>query len=169
MVKFQAVLNNICKKIAYISMAVVFILMCITTADVVLRKVSTLSVLGSAEMTEMGMVMLIFFAVAFLQTKKGHVRVDMLVNKFPPKVAYLVDGIVLAIGTVLIALMSCAGFIQMMKQFTTGTTTMVLHMPLFPFYLCMGIGLVLFAVTLATDSIVSFMKAGGYQEPALEN
>ena len=110
------------------------------------------------------------FSVAFLQTKKGHVRVDMLLNKFPERARAAVDGAMHAVGAFIIVLMSYAGFIQMLKQFHTGTTTAVLFMPLFPFYLFMGIGLVLFAVILATDAIAYFMQAAGKYKPlAAEN
>ena len=170
MAKFQAVLGSICKKFAYIAMVITFILVFITTIDVILRKVSSLSILGSYEMTEMGMVIVVFFSVALLQTKKGHVRVDMLLNKFPERARAAVDGAMHAVGAFIIVLMSYAGFIQMLKQFHTGTTTAVLFMPLFPFYLFMGIGLVLFAIVLVTDAIAYFMQAAGKYKPlAAEN
>ena len=63
--KISALLN-------YISMAVLFLIGAIVFSDIVLRLTVEVSVLGTYEITEMGMIVVIFGALAHTQVFKGH-------------------------------------------------------------------------------------------------
>lgn len=145
-------------------MAITFILVFITTIDVALRKFTSSSIKGSYEMTEMGMVAIVFLSIAYLHTEKGHVRVDMFIDKFPGRIRHFINGVVYLISSAIILIISCASFSQMAKQYTTAISTAVIHIPLYPFVLIMACGLVLYFIVLLIDAIDSFISAFKFKE-----
>lgn len=153
------IISLITGKLAYIAMAMTFILMCITTVDVVMRKVSTSSILGSYEMTEMGLVLIIALAVPYLQVAKGHVRVDIFVNKFPKRLQLFVDGLTLLASSVVMAIMVYALYLQAGSYVVSGANTSVIHIPYAPFVYSMVVGYGLYTILLFIDGIIEFAKA----------
>jgi TRAP-type C4-dicarboxylate transport system permease small subunit len=157
-------LNNIRKRLgkiihvlSVIGMAVTFFLMLITTIDVILRKVSDLSIIGSYEMTEVGMVVLIFFGIASLQVTKGHVSVDIFVNKFPRTFRHVLEVVILVIETAVMGLMTYCGVLKTISDYSRDLGTSVLRIPTWPFCALMTLGLFLFTVLLLIDAIIAAM------------
>ena len=147
-------LGKFINALSAIGMAVTFILMFITTVDVVLRKVSNISVRGSYEMTEMGMVILIFFGIAALQVARGHVRVDMFAEKFPRTFRIILESIVLVVEAAVMGMMTYCGVLKFLSDFERELGTAVLGIPTWPFAVLMTLGLFLFTVLLLIDAII---------------
>jgi len=163
--KFRSVLTVISNKLAIIAMAVTFILVFITTIDVALRKITNTSIRGSFEITEMGMVVIVFIALSYLQLSNGHIRVDMFVNKLPGRLRYIVDAFVLFVSFAVVIFIGYAGLQQTIKQFTAGITTGVVFWPLWPFVAFMTIGLVLYSLVLLSDGIDIVIRCARYKKP----
>lgn len=153
------IVSGITEKLAYIAMAVTFALMCITTIDVVLRKVSTFSIIGSYEMTEMGLVLIVALAVPYLQVAKGHVRVDIFINKYPKTLRQIIDGIVLLVSAVVMALMVYAVFLQAGSYLASSAGTSVISIPYAPFMYFMVVGYGLYTILLFIDGIMEIINA----------
>ena len=84
--KAHAGLSRITKYVSWAGLVASFFLMIVTTVDVILRKLPTgTSVRGSYDMTEMGMVVIVFFGIAYFQSERGHVRVDILYSRMSVK------------------------------------------------------------------------------------
>ena len=158
MIKVRKSLGKIVNALCAVGMAVTFILMFITTIDVILRKVSDISVRGSYEMTEMGMVVLIFFGIAALQVARGHVRVDMFAEKFPRTFRLVLDVVVMVIETAVMGLMTYCGVLKLLADFDRGLGTAVLGIPTWPFAVLMTLGLLLFTALLLIDAIISALS-----------
>lgn len=159
MKEFRNKVGKLISVASYLGMAITFILVWITTVDVILRKVSSHSILGSYELTEIGMVVLIFFGIAALQVDKGHVRVDMFVNKFPGRAKYIAEAVVLLVETAVVTEMTICAFNKILDNYDKGVATSVLLIPTYPFCAFMCIGLGLFALMLLLDTILAFMDA----------
>lgn len=153
--KVRKNIGKIIDILSAIGMGVTFILMIVTAADTILRKAFSVALLGSLEITEMGMVILIFFGIASNQVSKGHVSVDMFIDLFPRKLRHLSDTIVLSIEVIVMGLMTYAAFQQSLSYFDKSLTTDVLHIPVWPFAILMSLGLFLFTVMLLLDAIIS--------------
>lgn len=152
-------LGKVINAMSYLGMVIAFIIMCITTVDVIIRKVSSLSILGSYELTELGMVIMIFFGIAALQVARGHVRVDMFIEKYPRRAKHVTEGIVTLIETLVLAAMSYCAFLKILDDFRKGLATSVLRIPTWPFCVLMFIGMALFTLTLLLDTICVFIDA----------
>ncbi|MDR3294535.1 MAG: TRAP transporter small permease [Clostridiales Family XIII bacterium] len=158
MAVFQKTLNVICEKLSYVSMAVCFFMMIMTTVDVILRKVSARGINGSYELTEIGMVALVFCAMAFLQMKRGQVRVDMFVAFLPARGRHFLEGAVLLVSTVVVLFMAYAAYLQISQQLAMKLTTSLLHIPVYPFVVITCVGLLLYAVGLFANALEEFVK-----------
>ena len=65
-----------------ITWVVLFIMMLMTMADVFLRKFSNLSILGTVELTELMMIVIVFCSLAECQAGDGHIKVDLVLKRF---------------------------------------------------------------------------------------
>lgn len=163
--KAHAGLSKITKYVSWAGLVASFFLMVVTTVDVILRKLPTgTSVRGSYDMTEMGMVVIVFFGIAYFQSEHGHVRVDMFVEKFPHTVRCIVEGCVNFFEAVFAVLMCYAAFQQISTLYERGVGTSVLHIPHWPFAVFMTIGLLIFTIFLVLDGIMCFQRIG--EKPA---
>lgn len=161
MKKIHSALSTFTRYISWAGLAATFFLMVITTIDVILRKLPiNASIVGSYDMTEMGMVVIVFFGIAYFQSEHGHVRVEMFVEKFPYTVRCIVEGVVNLVEAVFGALMCYAAFQQISTLFERGTGTSVLRIPHWPFAVFMTIGLLIFTIFLVLDGIMDFQKIG---------
>lgn len=161
MKKIHSALSTVTKYIAWVALLVTFVLMCLTTVDVILRKLPFIpfSILGSYDMTEMGMVVIVFFGIAYLQSGNGHVRVDMFVDKYPHAAQQIVMGIVDLIEAVFGGIMCYASFLQISTLIKSGKGTSVLRIPHWPFYIIMTIGLLLFTIFLVINGLMHFTNS----------
>ena len=165
MKKIHSALTQFTKYISWAGLAATFFLMVVTTVDVILRKLPVnASVKGSYDMTEMGMVVIVFFGIAYFQSEHGHVRVEMFVEKFPHTVRCIVEGIVNLVEAVFGGLMCYAAFQQISTLYERGVSTSVAHIPHWPFAVFMTIGLLLFTIFLVLDGIMCFQRIG--EKPA---
>ena len=78
--KFQM---NIERWLAGVSFVVVMIMMFLTTVDVILRYLFNSPIPGAFEVEAMLLVFVVFPSLAYIQSKKAHIRVDVLVNQLP--------------------------------------------------------------------------------------
>jgi TRAP-type C4-dicarboxylate transport system permease small subunit len=157
--------GRLIKAASYLGMAITFVLVWITTVDVVLRKVSNFSILGSYELTEIGMVVLIFLGIAALQVDRCHVRVDLFVNKFAGRAKLITEAVVLLVETVVMSEMTICAFHKIFDNYHKGISTSVLLIPTYPFVAFMCFGLGLFALMLLLDTILAFIDVFKYRNP----
>jgi len=68
-------------------------------ADVALGNVAGRPIPGSYELSEAGHVVLVFFALAAIQQRGAHIRVDIFLNMMGPVTRKLAEALMLAIGT----------------------------------------------------------------------
>lgn len=120
--------------------ASVVLLMMITGVSVVFRWFGY-PVLGASELIEHTMIILIAFSLAYAQTQRAHISVDLVVNRLPARVRSGFD----AVGGVLI---SATGFTiawiylqeNVGKDTSASTSTGLLDLPTLPFKLVLALG-----------------------------
>lgn len=166
MKKVDSAVSKICNFISYISMGAVLVMMFMMIVDIVLRLTVRKGLLGSYEMTELLMVIVMFLAFSYTQMHKGHVRVSMFVDMAPMKVRLFIQGIIEIIAAVVTALMTYAAFVQAGKYAVDKATTAVLYIPYAPFGYIMSIGMLIFTFILLVDAIKTIIQAIHYDGPA---
>ena len=168
MEKIHKGLCFICDKFSYVSIVATFFLMVLTAAQVLLRNFTSLSIRGNIELTETGLILIVFCSIAYLQTHNGHIRVDLFINKLPERAKHFVNFIGMLFGTVIVSIMFYASLTQVESIRNFGQRTTNLLIPLWPFVAVMCAGMLLYALTLLFGAVIE-LKALCLKVGAKEN
>lgn len=158
MVKVRNIMDKIASGIAYCGLVAVLFAMMVTTIDVILGLFSNARINGATEFVEIAMVVIMYFGFAHTQMKEGHVRVDMFVNKFPPKVRCVVNGIIMLIVTFFSVLLTIQTFKQLTTYMGNGLSFSVTHFPYWPLEIVMFIGMILLTLCFLLRTIEFFVE-----------
>lgn len=139
-------------------MFALLVAMAIQVIDVILGLCTPYSITGGQELVALLMVIMMFLTFGKTQLEDAHVRVDMFVNKFPPKVRCAVNGIIQLICAVFAILLSMKSFQQIGSYMDRGATSDVLLIPYAPFALIEFIGFVIFTVCIILTALEHFAE-----------
>src|SRR5512135_3433407 len=92
--------------LAGVAAVVLAFVMFLMVADVFCRYLLNRPILGSFEITEFMMIVLVFFSIAFAQIKKAHISVDVLVLKLSRRTQQIFQAIGSLLGLGLFSLMT---------------------------------------------------------------
>lgn len=153
--KFSAMVNGATHQI---SKVILFLLMILTTVDVIGRNFFNSPITGTYELTGLGVALMVFFSLGITQMTGEHITIDFLTAKFPVKLRAVINGISFLIIIVLLALTSWQS-VEYMKRIMAGNqTTADLSIPLYYFVLIATIGMILFAIAILVDFFKSLQK-----------
>ena len=141
-------------------------MMFLMVADISLRFLFDRPILGSFELTQLFMVLMVSGSLAYAQTEDGHVRITMFTDRFPPRLRSLAHAFALLAGAGMMGIVAYAGFLQGGESADKGQITSVLGIPLYPFYHLLGTGVLIYALVLLADALVAFRNA---VKPSLED
>jgi TRAP-type C4-dicarboxylate transport system permease small subunit len=144
MYKYMRPISTVANSIAMISLAV---MMFLTAADVLLRKLANAPIMGSFEFTQFTMLICTGFGLAYCAVEKGHIFVDLL---------GIITGFLALVAGILLTWQQFQhiGLLQQSNQ-----SSAVLMIPLYPF-----VGLLTFSLALYTIVLIihflEFIKQG---------
>jgi len=142
---------------SYIAMVLVMLLI---TVDVILRKVAHITIVGSYEIVERCLLVLVFCGFAYGQTNHAHIHVTLFLTMFSKKVSLFLYGVWHVLSFIGAVLTGYAMILQMQYAISAGTWTPVLQIALWPFYLISAIGMFIFALTIIWDAVQCFVGLG---------
>ena len=123
-------------------------------ADVVGTKFFGWPVPGTLEITESTMVLIVFGALAFTQSQRGHIRVEIFYTNRSPRTKAFMDAVTHLVAIAFFALVAWQGFNEALYSLEIGEATMgTIRFPLFPARLLLVVGCVLLLVQLGLDLI----------------
>lgn len=141
-----------------ISWVMLMALMGMTALDLFLRNVTNTSILGSVELTELMMVMIVFFSLAQCEVNNGHIRVELIMDKFGNRVRNWADVFTQALCTLVFTLMSVSMFNHALNMKAYGEVTMDLNLPLYPFVFIACIGCGIMTLVLFCKTVIKLLK-----------
>lgn len=152
--KIVRVLNQVLMGIAGIILGAMITLTC---ANIFLRIV-WVPVKGTFELMGYGSAVIMAFALGMTQTKRGHIAVDILVQRFPKSTQRILRGINCITCTLFFALVSW----QITKYATTllktGEVTETLRIIYYPFTYGVALGCATLSLVFFTEFIQSFFR-----------
>jgi TRAP-type mannitol/chloroaromatic compound transport system permease small subunit len=123
-------------------------------ADVVGTKFFGWPVPGTLEITESTMVLIVFGALAFTQSQRGHIRVEIFYTNRGPRTKAFMDAVTHLVAIAFFALVAWQGFNEALYSLEIGEATMgTIRFPLFPARLLLVVGCALLLVQLGLDLI----------------
>jgi TRAP-type C4-dicarboxylate transport system permease small subunit len=136
----------------------IVIMMLLTCADVVLRLFGH-PILGTYEMVGFLGTVIIAFALAYTSIERGHIAVEILMDRLPAKIQSIVEGFNNLIGAGLFLLIAWQSSIYAWDLKTSGEVSLTLAIPTYPFVYGIAAGCALLALVLTAESLSSFRRA----------
>ena len=143
----------------YIGQFTLILMVMLTVADVFLRYVLNRPILGSYELTEFMMAVLVFSTIGYTMVVKGHVVVDLVFTKLPQRIKDILECITSFIAFILFAVVAWRNVMQADTAWGRNDVTAELFIPISPFILFVAIGIAVLALVLFAQFIQSFAKA----------
>ena len=142
-----------------IGIGVLAVMMLLTASDVALRYVFNRPISGSFELTEYMMAIVIAFGLAYCAVAKGHVRVGLVVDRFPQRAQAIIDSVTGLLGLGLFSVITWQCVLQVKIQFDSGLTSAVLFIPAFPFVAVVAFGSAMLCLVILADFFDSLSQA----------
>ena len=134
-------------------------MMFLTAADVLMRYVFNRPIMGAFDITEYLMGMLVASTMAYCALKKRLVKVDLLSQRLPERMQSIIDSVTSLLGLGLFLLITWQAFVYIAVQYNTHVTSLVLHIPRYPFIGLMALGFVCFVLILLANVFENLSKA----------
>jgi TRAP-type C4-dicarboxylate transport system permease small subunit len=155
----EAVIISISRFLNNVGAVVLVVMMLLTVTDVFMRYILNSPILGSVEITKYMMVSLAFFGMGWCAVRKAHVKVDLLVSHFKPKIQAILDSVTCFFSLSVFSLISFYGFLEAGYRRQTHEASTILQVPSYPFYLVLGIGSTVLCLVLITNLVRFIMEA----------
>jgi TRAP-type C4-dicarboxylate transport system permease small subunit len=159
--KFRSGVEKFVKIMAIIASCFLGGMALLTLADVVGRYFFNRPILGTWELVGMMLVFAGTWGFAYAQVMKAHIRVDIVLNKFPPRIQAFMNVISYLLGAAGFALITWQVFFMAKNYFVHDYVTDTLGQPIFPYMigLCIGAGLITLVLLLdLIESVAEVLK-----------
>jgi TRAP-type C4-dicarboxylate transport system permease small subunit len=130
--------------------------MILTVANVILRDFFEKPIMGTPELSEFMMVLVVFLALAWCAITRKHVKVELFTSRFSTRTQAILNGItlILALGIYIVITWQSA-----LESMAVYDTTSLLRIPHTPFYWSMTSGLGLFCLSILVLIIENIIEA----------
>lgn len=154
----QSWIYPIARVMTYIASVTLFFMMLLTITDVILRKTVSKSILGTVEMTEFMMVILVFFTLAQTEILDGHVKVDLVISRFSARAQAFVDIVTQFTCFLLFGLFTWSVLVYSAEMKASGEVSQDLWLPIYPFLYVVAAGCALLSITLFIKFLIALMR-----------
>lgn len=154
----QSWVHPVSRMMSRIASVFLFLMMLLTVADVFLRKVYSKSILGTVEVTEFMLLIVVFFALAHTEVLNGHVKVDLVMSRFGPRAQAFVDMITQLVCFVLCILITWSTLVYSEMMRAAGERSQDLWLYVFPFIYIVAAGCAVLALTLLIKTFLALTR-----------
>jgi TRAP-type C4-dicarboxylate transport system permease small subunit len=138
---------------SYLGAVALVIMMLLTTVDVLGRYIFNSPILGTYEMTEFLVLIMIFSFLPFAQSEKTHVSVDLLVALFPKRVQANIELFNHAVCLGVMVLITWMGVEKAFELKLVGEASPNLKVPDYPFVFFLALGCIVMCFEYIRDLI----------------
>jgi len=136
---------------------VLTVMMLLTASDVTLRQFK-IPIMGTDDITAFLMAILVSFGLAYCAIRKGHVKVDLVVERLPSRVQAIIDTVTTLLGLGLCTLITWQSFVNMVSLYTSGATSWTLNIIAFPFAGLVAFGFAWFTLVLLAEFLNAIVR-----------
>ncbi|MBW1802388.1 MAG: TRAP transporter small permease [Deltaproteobacteria bacterium] len=141
--------------LAVAAAAIILAMMFLTTMDVVLRYIFNSPLPGVYELQEFMLVGAVFLGLAYIQSLKGHIYVDLFTNRFTERGQAVLAIVSHSVSLLIFALITWQGGLRAWTALITGQSREgLISYPLWPAKWTLTIGAGFFCLRLALDIVV---------------
>lgn len=158
MSKIEKIIEFVTKLLNSIASFVLISVMVIVCINVIGRGFWEKPLKGTVEIVSLLGGIIIAWAISYTQMIKGHIRIDLFMERFPPKVQYIIDSIMYLLSLGLFTIISWQTILFARSLNETGELSEVLKWPISPFAYIVGIGCIALSLVLFIDFLKSILK-----------
>ena len=141
-----------------VASVVLLLMMFLTVSDVFLRKVFAKSILGTVEITEFMMVVLVFFGLAQTEAANGNVSVDIVIDRFSEHTQLVIEMVTQFCCAVLFVFITWFSLTYAMTKVGSGEVSQDLWIPVYPFVFFVVAGCAVLTIVLFVKFFILFIK-----------
>jgi TRAP-type transport system small permease protein len=144
----------------YVAAIGLFVMMMVTVVDVIGRYVFNRPILGAYELVGFLLAVAGPLALGYSQLKKGHIRVDFLLQRFSKRGQAILTSLAYLIGLAVFSVITwrLVDLVQYYLSLKRGSATDTLGIPIFPFVIVVAIGCAMLAVVLIYDLVHALIE-----------
>ncbi len=142
----------------WIAISALLMIMSLITGDVILRASFNQPIVGSYEITQYVMIILVFLALSFTAVKDGHVAIQLVHGRLSPRSQAVMDSFAYLLSMALFALISWRSIIRALYLWRIGAVSLALAIPSYPFTFVAALGSALLCLVLLAKFIESLAK-----------
>jgi len=157
------VLQRLSTYLACIGALSLFFMMCLTIADVAGRYLFNKPILGAFEITEFMVLVLIFSFLAYAQSHKAHINVDLFMMFFPEKFKNIIELFNHIACLAIMLLITWTGFENAIEVMEAGEASPNLALPNYPFVFFLVLGCAIMCIEFIRDIVVILKNKEGEQ------
>jgi TRAP-type C4-dicarboxylate transport system permease small subunit len=157
MVRLERAVTVTSRWLNYAACLAVVVMMLLSCADVALRLFGA-PIPGAYEMVGFLGAVIVSFALAYTSLQRGHVAVELLFEKLPPRAQCFVEAGGNLIGAALFGLMAWQSLTYGTDLRHSGEVSLTLQMPIYPFVYGIALGSGILALVLLIDFIRSLKR-----------
>lgn len=159
MSKLERIIEFITRWLNWLAAIAVIVVMLIVCANVIGRGFFAKPVKGTVEIVGLLGGVIIAWAISYTQIIKGHIRIDLLMERFPSRFQHIVDSVMYLMTFLLFCIISWQTIVFARAKSETGELSEVLKMPITPFAYVVAIGCIALTMVLLLDLVKSIIKA----------
>jgi len=156
--KLEKAINQLTRIINSVAIVALAGMMFLTFTDVMLRYIFNRPITGAFEITEFMMAILISFTLAYTQTQKGHVAIDVFVYRLSDKTQAIIDCIVYFLSLSIIFIIFWQTLVKAQSMKLSGEISGVMPVPIYLFVYVFAFGSAILLLVIIADFFKSLSK-----------
>ncbi len=158
MAVFERIVGSLSKYAYWVAGACVVAMMAIVVANILTRKL-WIPIYQTYDFVGFISAVMVSFSIAYVGIVKGHVAVDMVMERFPQRAQVIISafGGILSLGMFSIVAWQCAIYANEMRL--SGEVSMTAAVPFYPYVYGISLGTALLCLVILTDLIKDIVKA----------
>lgn len=158
-------LEQASEALAYIGMILISVAIAALIVDIVGRKTTGFTILGISDMMQLLVMACICLAMPFAFAREGHVSVEFVTDRLPPRALAPVKLLVAVLSLVFVVVLARFAVAQASQQIAKGDISMTLAIPIFWYWLPLLIGLLVSAIVCLVHAARYLVAAATGADP----
>jgi TRAP-type C4-dicarboxylate transport system permease small subunit len=158
--KMEVYTNNLSKWLNWIAGGGLVLMLALVVGDIIGIKIFAAPIPGGIEYVGFLGVVVVGFAIAYTQVLHGHIRVDFIVMKFPPKFAAVIDILMLILGMGFFVVLTWRSIDYAYVVQASGEVSMTQGIPFYPFIYALSLCYLATFFVLVVEFLKSIVKVG---------
>lgn len=136
------------KSVSWLSMVCLLIVALLATADAISSKIFSKSITNTTELVTYLNIPVVFLSMAYVQSDRGHTKVDLLCNNFPKMIQKFINVFSNLAGLIVCILLGKFAIDNTISKFTTNARSAMTSsaFAVWPFAAAVAIGFLLLAI-----------------------